>query len=248
MTDSIYVPPPVWTPTTSCGGKFSGINRATAGAQFKRELPQGSKPIQLYSMDTPNGVKVAILLEELRDEGVDGADYDAHRIDIMQGDQFSSGFVEINPNSKIPTIVDISEGDRVAVFESGAILLYLAEKFGRFIPMGRGRIECLSWLFWQVGAAPYLGGGFGHFYAYAPEKMQYPIDRFTMEVKRQLSLLDQHLESRPFICDEQYTIADMAIWPWYGALVLGDIYDAAEFLDAKAYTHVLRWAQEVGAR
>jgi len=197
-------------------------------------------------MATPNGVKVVILLEELIALGIDDAKYDAHLIDIFAGDQFASGFVEINPNSKIPALVEVSSG--ASIFESGAILLHLAERFGNFIAEGQQRIECLSWLFWQVASAPYVGGGFGHFYVYAPSKMQYPIDRFAMEVKRQLHLLDQHLSSRQFICGEQYTIADMAIWPWYGAIVLDHMYDAAEFLDAPSYPNLMRWAREIEAR
>lgn len=224
------------------------MNRPTAGAQFERELPVGDQPIQLYSMATPNGVKVSIMLEELLEAGETGASYDAHRIDIMQGDQFSSGFVAINPNSKIPAIVDRSGAEPLRVFESGAILLHLAEKFGRFLPDGRARTETLCWLFWQMGSAPYLGGGFGHFYRYAPEPMQYPIDRFTMEAKRQLSVLDQQLAAHPFIAGDEYTIADIAIWPWYGQLVLGRVYDAAEFIDAPAYPNVMRWANVVGDR
>lgn len=245
---SAYTPPAVWTPPAPDSGRFSSINRATAGAQCERALPVGSQPIQLYSLATPNGIKVSIMLEELLAAGVEGANYDAHLIDIQNGDQFSSGFVAINPNSKIPAIVDNSDGQSVAVFESGAILLHLAEKFGHFLPSGNGRAECLSWLFWQVGSGPYVGGGFGHFYVYAPEKLKYPIDRFTMEVKRQLSLLDQHLESRRYMCGEHYSIADMAIWPWYGALVLGQVYDAAAFLDAGSYKHLLRWAREIQTR
>ena len=248
MSQSTYVPPSVWTPPASSGGRFAAINRETAGARFERELPKGSSPIQLYSLATPNGIKVSILLEELLAEGIEGARYDAHRIDIGQGDQFSSGFVAINPNSKIPAIVDNSDGQALPVFESGAILLHLAEKFGRFIPAGSARTECLSWLFWQVGSGPYVGGGFGHFYVYAPEKLRYPIDRFTMETKRQLSLLDQHLKQRRYICGDEYSIADMAIWPWYGALVLNQVYDAARFLDAERYRHVMRWAREIQAR
>jgi GST-like protein len=248
MSESGYTPPDVWTPPQDSGGRFAAINRDTAGAQFDRELPSGTRPIQLYSLATPNGIKVSIMLEELLAEGVAGAEYDAHLIDIGKGDQFSSGFVRINPNSKIPAIVDTTGGESRAVFESGAILLHLAEKFDRFIPAGNARTECLSWLFWQVGSGPYVGGGFGHFYVYAPEKFKYPIDRFTMEVKRQLSLLDQHLEHRRYICGESYSIADMAIWPWYGALVLGQVYDAARFLDVERYQHVMRWAREIEAR
>lgn len=248
MTASEYRPPRIWQPPEQQEGRFGSVNRSTAGAQFERELPVGANPIQLYSMATPNGNKVSIMLEELLAIGVAGAAYDAHRIDIMDGDQFSSGFVEINPNSKIPAIVDRSDGKRLPVFESGAILLYLAEKFGHFIPHGDARAGCLSWLFWQMGSAPYLGGGFGHFYRYAPSHMRYPIDRFTMEVKRQLSVLDHRLAEQPYMCGDEYTIADIAIWPWYGGLLLGRVYDAAEFIDAPAYTHVMRWAREIDQR
>ncbi|MCD2514417.1 glutathione-dependent disulfide-bond oxidoreductase [Comamonas endophytica] len=240
--------PKVWSPPTALGGKFGGINRPTAGARQEQALPRGDKPLQLYSMETPNGVKVAILLEELRALGVEGAAYDAHRIDIMRGEQFGSGFVEINPNSKIPALVDQSEAQPVPVFESGAILLYLAEKFGHFVPAGAQRAQCLSWLFWQMGSAPYLGGGFGHFHVYAPERIPYAIDRFTMETKRQLSVLDQQLQKHEYICGGDYTIADMAIWPWYGCVALGRVYNAAEFLDAQAYPHLLRWAHQIDAR
>lgn len=240
--------PQVWTPPPSLGGKFGSVNRPTAGAQSTQELPRGDKPLQLYSMETPNGVKVAILLEELAALGIDGAAYDAHRIDIMQGEQFGSGFVAINPNSKIPALVDQSEKPALPIFESGAILLYLAEKFGHFLPAGPQRAQCLSWLFWQMGSAPYLGGGFGHFYVYAPEKIQYAIDRFTMETKRQLSVLDNQLRDNEYICGSDYTVADMAIWPWYGCVALGGVYNAAEFLDAQAYPHLLRWAHQVDAR
>ncbi len=213
--------PKVWSPPPALGGRFGSINRPTAGAQFEQELPRGDKPLQLYSMETPNGVKVAILLEELAALGIAGAAYDAHRIDIMKGEQFGSGFVEINPNSKIPALLDQGETPALPVFESGAILLYLAEKFGQFIPTGPQRVQCLSWLFWQMGSAPYLGGGFGHFYAYAPSKMEYAINRFAMEAKRQLDVLDQRLAVSEYIAGDEYTIADIAIWPWYGGLVKG---------------------------
>lgn len=246
MTQGEYSPAAVWQPNSPNGGRFSSINRPTSGSQFQRELPRGNRPIQLCSMATPNGVKVAILLEELIALGIKEAEYDAHLVDILAGDQFSSGFVKVNPNSKIPALIEVDS--ETPIFESGAILLHLAEKFGNFILEGGRRIECLSWLFWQVGSAPYVGGGFGHFYVYAPSKMQYSIDRFAMEVKRQLHLLDQHLSSRQFICGEQYTIADMAIWPWYGAIVLGQMYDAAEFLDAPSYPNLMRWAGEIEAR
>ena len=249
MTESTYNPPKVWKWQANNEGAFASINRPTAGARFERDLPQGSNPIQLYSMATPNGVKITIMLEELLALGCSDAEYDAFLIDIMEGDQFSSGFVEINPNSKIPALVDRSGDKPIAIFESGAILLYLAEKFDTYIPSEPlSRAHCLSWLFWQVGSGPFVGGGFGHFYSYAPEKYEYPIERFTMEVKRQLDVLDKHLASYRFMCGDDYTIADMAIWPWYGALVLGKLYDAAEFLDAKSYTHLMRWATEISER
>ena len=244
-----YVPPKVWTWNPGNGGKFAGINRPTAGSRFEKELPEGKHPFQLYSLATPNGVKVTILFEELLALGIKEAEYDAYLINISDGDQFGSGFVEVNPNSKIPALVDKSGEEELCIFESGAILLHLAEKFDAFIPSDpKGRAECLSWLFWQVGSGPYLGGGFGHFYAYAPEKFEYPIDRFAMEVKRQLDVLDRQLANNRFIAGDDYTIADMAIWPWYGALVNNTVYEAAEFLDTKSYKHVLRWADEVGKR
>lgn len=244
-----YQPPKVWTWDPATGGKFANINRPTAGSQFEQTLPRGQHPLQLYSLATPNGVKVTIMLEELLAAGHTGAEYDAYPINILEGQQFSSGFVALNPNSKIPALLDTRVTPEQPVFESGHILLYLAEKFSAFIPdTHAGRTETLSWLFWQMGAAPILGGGFGHFYAYAPEPMAYPINRFTMEVKRQLDLLDQRLADRPFIAGESYTIADMASWPWYGALVLGRLYDAAEFLDVGRYQNVLRWAQTIDAR
>lgn len=246
---SAYVPPKVWKWEMESGGRFASINRPIAGATHEKERPIGKHPMQLYSLGTPNGVKVTIMLEELLAKGFSGAEYDAWLINIGQGDQFSSGFVEVNPNSKIPALMDHSGAKPIRVFESGAILLHLAEKFGEFIPTDVAeRAECLSWLFWQVGSAPYLGGGFGHFYAYAPEKFEYPINRFAMEVKRQLDVMDRQLADNRFICGNEYTIADMAIWPWYGALVQNRVYEAAEFLDAASYKHVNRWTEEVGAR
>ncbi|HET7409810.1 MAG TPA: glutathione-dependent disulfide-bond oxidoreductase [Paracoccaceae bacterium] len=247
-----YTPPTVWTwEPAENGGRFASINRPTAGAQFERDLPRGEHPLQLYSLATPNGVKVTVMLEELLEAGHAGAEYDAWPIRIGDGDQFGSGFVAVNPNSKIPAMVDWSEPAPIRLFESGSILLYLAEKFGAFLPQDRaGRAECLNWLFWQMGAAPYLGGGFGHFYAYAPAKWQYPIDRFTMEVKRQLDVLDRRLDETRFVAGNEYTIADMAIWPWYGVLTVpGAIYDdAATFLDAQSYRNVVRWHDEIAAR
>ncbi len=252
MNDAPYEPATVWTwRQGENGGQFASINRPTAGAQAEKELPRGEHPLQLYSLATPNGVKVTIMLEELLATGHAGAEYDAWLIRIRDGDQFGSGFVAINPNSKIPAMVDYSEPAPVRLFESGSILLYLADKFGAFIPEDRaGRAETLNWLFWQMGSAPYLGGGFGHFYAYAPEKWQYPIDRFTMEVKRQLDVLDKRLAETRFIAGDAYTIADMAVWPWYGVLTMpGAIYnDAATFLDAQSYTNVVRWRDEIAAR
>ncbi len=244
-----YEPPKVWKWETESGGAFANINRPIAGATHNKELPVGKHPLQLYSLATPNGVKVTIMLEELLALGISGAEYDAYVINIREGDQFGSGFVGINPNSKIPALMDHSTETPTRVFESGAILLYLAEKFDAFMPKDPSlRAECLSWLFWQMGSAPYLGGGFGHFYCYAPEKIEYCIDRFAMEVKRQLDVLDRRLADNRFVCGEDYTIADMAIWPWYGALVNNKVYEAAEFLDAKSYAHVNRWTQEVGGR
>ena len=239
-----FIPPKVWTWDKENGGKFASINRPIAGATHDKELPVGKHPLQLYSLATPNGVKVTILLEELLALGHSGAEYDAWLIKIGDGEQFGSGFVEANPNSKIPALMDHSVGgkDPVRVFESGAILLYLADKFGEFLPKDHAkRTEALNWLFWQMGSAPYLGGGFGHFYAYAPFKMEYPINRFAMEVKRQLDVLDRQLADNEFIAGDEYSIADMAIFPWYGALVSNLVYEAAEFLDAKSYTHVNRW-------
>ena len=246
MTDTTYTPPKVWTWDTENGGRFSKINRPIAGATHEKELPVGEHPLQLYSLGTPNGVKVTILLEELLALGKD-AEYDAFLINITEGEQFSSGFVALNPNSKIPALLDTETGIRV--FESGAILLYLAEKFDAFIPKDlRGRTECQSWLMWQMGSAPYLGGGFGHFYAYAPEKFEYPIDRFSMEVKRQLDVLDRALANNDYLCGEDYTIADMAVFAWYGALVIHDLYAASEFLSVASYKNVVRWAEQIDMR
>ena len=247
MTD--YVPPKVWTWDTENGGTFASINRPIAGATHEKELPVGKHPLQLYSLATPNGQKVTILLEELLALGHSGAEYDAWLIKIGDGDQFGSGFVGVNPNSKIPALLDRSGANPIRVFESGAILQYLAEKFGEFFPTEpAARAECLSWLFWQMGSAPYLGGGFGHFYAYAPSKMEYAINRFAMETKRQLDVLDQRLAVSEYIAGDEYTIADIAIWPWYGGLVKGRLYGAAEFLSVHEYTHVLRWAEAIEAR
>lgn len=244
-----YVPPKVWEWVPGNGGKFANINRPTAGATFEQHLPKGDTNLQLYSLGTPNGIKVTIMLEELLAKGIQAAAYDVFKIDIGKGDQFGSDFVSINPNSKIPALLDCSVTPPQPVFESGAILLYLAEKFEAFLPKTLPeRTACLSWLFWQMGSAPYVGGGFGHFYAYAPEKFEYPINRFTMETKRQLSLLDQQLAVRQFIVGDEYTIADMAIWPWYGRLVLGELYNAAEFLNVQEYTHILRWAKQIANR
>lgn len=244
-----YVPPRVWTWDAESGGAFASINRPIAGPTHDRELPIGEHPLQLYSLGTPNGVKVTIMLEELLAQGHAGAEYDAWLINILEGDQFGSGFTAINPNSKIPALVDRSGAEPVRVFESGAILMYLAEKFDAFLPASLPlRSETLSWLFWQMGSTPFLGGGFGHFYAYAPEKMEYPINRFAMEVKRQLDVLDRNLAERPYLAGDEYTIADMATYPWYGGLVEGKLYEAGEFLDVESYTHVRRWSAEVGER
>lgn len=244
-----YTPPKVWQWDTESGGTWASINRPIAGPTHEKTRPVGKHPLQLYSMGTPNGQKVTIMLEELLAEGEAGAEYDAHLIKIGDGDQFSSGFVEINPNSKIPALMDQSTPTPTRVFESGAILLYLAEKFGQLMPMdSQDRAECLSWLFWQVGSAPYVGGGFGHFYNYAPIKIEYCIDRFTMETKRQLDVLNRHLENHQFMVGDRYSIADIAIWPWYGGLVRNALYDAAEFLDATAYTNVVRWAEAIAER
>ena len=247
---SEYIPPKVWKwEQENEEGRFAAINRPVAGATHEKDLPVGEHPHQLYSLATPNGVKVTVMFEELLATGRHEAEYDAWIIDIMSGEQFGSDFVAANPNSKIPALVDHSQSAPTRIFESGAILLYLAEKFGAFIPKNlTDKAECLSWLFWQMGSAPYLGGGFGHFYAYAPEKYEYPINRFAMEVKRQLDVLDQHLASREYICGDQYTIADMAIHPWYGNLVLGSMYDSQEFLAVHTYTHVQRWASNIQER
>ena len=247
--NSDYEPPKVWTWKSKNGGTFANINRPIAGATHDKQLPVGKHPFQLYSLATPNGVKVTVMLEELLQMGVDDAEYDAWLIKIRDGDQFSSGFVKVNPNSKIPVLVDHSLSPPIRVFESGNILLYLAEKFEAFLPQNTAaRSECLSWLFWQMGSTPYLGGGFGHFYAYAPSKMEYPIDRFAMETKRQLDVLDRQLASKDYISGADYNIADIAIWAWYGQLVLGRLYKAAEFLDVKSYAHVMRWAKSIDAR
>ncbi|MBZ2169943.1 glutathione-dependent disulfide-bond oxidoreductase [Marinobacter sp. F4216] len=244
-----YTPPRVWTWEKESGGEFAKINRPVAGATHEKELPVGEHPLQLYSLATPNGVKVTVMLEELLALGIKGAEYDAYPIRITEGDQFCSGFVGVNPNSKIPALVDRSENPPVRVFESGSILLYLAEKFDAFLPADRARrTEAMNWLFWQMGSGPMLGGGFGHFYNYAPEKLEYPIDRFTMEVKRQLDVLDKQLAEQPFVAGDEYTIADMAIWPWYGILVRGALYGAAEFLQVHTYENVCRWADQIALR
>jgi GST-like protein len=244
MTDSSeYTPPKVWTWNKANGGRFANINRPISGPTQDKELPVGRHPLQLYSLGTPNGVKVTIMLEELLALGISGAEYDAWLINIGEGDQFGSGFVGVNPNSKIPALLDRSGPTPIRVFESGSILLYLAEKFGAFVPTQAGpRAECLSWLFWQMGSAPYLGGGFGHFYAYAPTKIEYAIDRFAMEVKRELDVLDRRLAENPYVAGDTYTIADIAIFPWYGGLAKGWLYDAGEFLSVQEYKHVQRWA------
>ena len=248
MSKDSYVPPRVWT-WDRTSGQFASINRPIAGATHERELPRGKHPLQLYSLATPNGVKVTIMLEELLELGITEAEYDAWLIRISEGDQFGSGFVEINPNSKIPAMLDTSMDPPLRLFESGSILLYLADKFGAFIPQDiRGRTECLNWLFWQMGSAPFVGGGFGHFYAYAPEKYEYPINRYTMETKRQLDVLDRQLANNPYIAGDEYSIADMAIWPWYGGIVTNQVYGAAEFLDAESYTHLMRWAEKIAVR
>lgn len=246
---STYTPPKIWSANTQNGGRFASINRPTAGATHEKELPVGRHPLQLYSLGTPNGVKVTLMLEELLEAGHTGAEYDAWLIRIHEGEQFGSGFVSVNPNSKIPALVDRSGASPIRVFESGAILIYLAEKFGAFLPTdAAGRAECLSWLFWQMGSAPFLGGGFGHFYAYAPSKIEYAIDRYAMEVKRQLDVLDQRLAQSPYLAGDAYTIADMAVWPWYGTLAMGQLYEAGEFLQVQTYTHVLRWTNEIAKR
>ena len=251
MSDSpVYTPPAVWTWDKQSGGKFASINRPVSGATHDKELPVGKHPLQLYSLGTPNGVKVTVMLEELLAAGHSGAEYDAWLVPIQEGAQFGSGFVAVNPNSKIPALMDRSDAAHpVRVFESGAILLYLAEKFGAFVPAsGAARAECLSWLFWQMGSGPFLGGGFGHFYAYAPEKFEYPINRFAMEVKRQMDVLNQRLAEVEFLGGDQYTVADMAVWPWYGALAKGQLYEAGEFLQVHTYTHVVRWAEQIAQR
>jgi len=249
MSDTSYTPPDVWTWQAENGGTFANINRPIAGPTHDKDLPRGTHPFQLYSLATPNGVKVTVMFEELLARGVSDAEYDAWLIRIRDGDQFGSGFVAVNPNSKIPALMDYSTATPTRVFESGAILLYLADKFGQFIPTDPAqRAECLSWLFWQMGSAPYLGGGFGHFYAYAPSKMEYPINRFTMETKRQLDVLDRQLATRAFIAGDEYSIADIAIWAWYGQLVLGRLYDAAAFLDVQSYHHVMAWAKTIDDR
>jgi GST-like protein len=249
MSDSTYTPPKVWKWDSSNGGRFANINRPVAGPTHDKALPVGEHPFQLYSLATPNGVKTTVMFEELLEKGIKEAEYDAWLINIMEGDQFSSGFVEVNPNSKIPALLDRSENPAVRVFESGSILIYLAEKFGAFLPTDRTRrTETMNWLFWQMASAPILGGGFGHFYAYAPEKYEYPINRYTMEVKRQLDVLDRQLADNQYIAGDEYTIADMAIWPWYGSLVKNTVYEAAEFLEAHIYTNILRWTDELAKR
>ena len=245
-----YTPPAIWTWDKQSGGRFANINRPIAGATSDKDLPVGRHPLQLYSLATPNGVKVTVMLEELLALGHTGAEYDAWLIRISEGDQFGSGFVSVNPNSKIPALMDRSGPTPVRIFESGAMLIYLAEKFGSaFLPTDvAARAECLSWLFWQMGSAPFLGGGFGHFYAYAPTKIEYPIDRYAMEVKRQLDVLDRRLAESRYVAGDNYTIADMAIWPWYGTLVKGQLYEAGEFLQVQQYTNVLRWTDEIAKR
>ena len=248
-SESQYTPPEVWTWDAESGGRFAGINRPVTGATHEKDLPVGEHPLQLYSLGTPNGVKVTLMLEELLELGISDAEYDAWPINILSGDQFSSGFVAVNPNSKIPALLDRSGESPIRIFESGAILVHLAEKFGHFLPAyADARAEVMSWLFWLQGSAPFLGGGFGHFYAYAPEKWQYPINRYAMEVKRHLDLLDKTLADRPFLAGSDYTIADIATWPWYGALAKGLLYEAGTFLDVTSYTHVQRWTQEIGER
>ena len=246
---SPYTPPKVWSANKESGGRFANINRPTAGATHDKDLPVGRHPLQLYSLGTPNGVKVTVMLEELLAAGHAGAEYDAWLIRINEGEQFGSGFVSVNPNSKIPALVDRSGATPIRVFESGAILVYLAEKFGAFLPTDTAkRAECLSWLFWQMGSAPFLGGGFGHFYAYAPTKIEYAIDRYAMEVKRQMDVLDQRLAQSQYLAGDEYTIADMAVWPWYGTLALGLLYEAGEFLQVETYTHVVRWTKLIAER
>ena len=253
MTDASsqdeYTPPKVWKWDSESGGRFANINRPISGATHEKDLPVGEHPLQLYSLATPNGVKVTVMLEELLAAGHKGAEYDAYLINIQEGPQFSSGFVDVNPNSKIPALLDRSTPTPTRVFESGSILFYLAEKFGAFLPTDpANRTETMNWLFWHMGAAPFLGGGFGHFYAYAPYKMEYPIDRYAMEVKRQLDVLDKRLADNKFLAGDQYTIADMGVWPWYGVLVQGGLYEAGEFLDVQSYKNVLRWSNDIAAR
>ncbi len=249
MSDNSYTPPKIWTWEKDDGSQFSKTNRPVSGPTHEQALPVGEHDLQLYSMATPNGQKVTIMLEELLEAGEKAADYDAWMIHIGDGDQFSSGFVGVNPNSKIPALMDHSQNPPIRLFESGSILQYLADKFGRFVPEGLiAKTECRNWLFWQVGSAPYLGGGFGHFYNYAPYPMEYPINRFTMETKRQLDVLDKHLSFNEYMAGEEYSIADMAIWPWYGGLVLGKLYDAATFLQVDEYQHLQRWAKQIAER
>ena len=249
MSDTEYQPPKIWTWDKESGGRFANINRPIAGATHDKELQIGAHPIQLYSLGTPNGVKVTVMLEELLALGHEGAEYDAWLINIGEGDQFGSDFVDINPNSKIPAMMDRSGKEPVRLFESASMLVHLAEKFDEFLPKsGAARAECFSWVFWQMGSAPYLGGGFGHFYAYAPSKMEYPINRFAMEVKRQMDVLDRHLAAHEYLAGTEYTIADMATWPWYGALVSGLLYESAEFLQVHEYKHLTRWAKQIADR
>ena len=250
MNDSsTYTPPRIWTPDKESGGRFASINRPIAGPTHEQALPTGVHPLQLYSLGTPNGVKVTVMLEELLAAGHSGAEYDAWLIRINEGDQFGSGFVDVNPNSKIPALLDCSGTAPIRVFESGAILVYLAEKFGAFLPSdGARRAECMSWLFWQIGSAPFLGGGFGHFYAYAPTKIEYAIDRYAMEVKRQLDVLERRLADSAYVAGDEYSIADMAIWSWYGSLAKGELYDAGEFLQVQQYRHVQRWTEQIAER
>ncbi len=249
MSDAPYIPPKVWTFDDENGGQFASINRPTAGSRYPRALPRGKHPFQLYSMATPNGVKATLMFEELIEKGFSDAEYDAYLISIHNGDQFGDEFVAINPNSKIPALLDTTTKPETRVFESGSILVYLAEKFSAFLPTSHAqRTETMNWLFWQMGSAPFLGGGFGHFYSYAPEKYEYPINRYAMETKRQLDVLDQQLAKHAFIAGEEYSIADMAIWPWYGGLVLGRLYDAAEFLQVHEYTNLQRWANAINDR
>lgn len=249
MSDNPYEPPEIWTWNKQSGGRFANINRPIAGATHEKELPVGEHPIQLYSLGTPNGVKVTVMLEELLALGHSGAEYDAWLINIGEGDQFGSGFVDINPNSKIPAMLDRSGERPVKLFESASMLVHLAEKFGAFLPTSQPeRASCFNWLFWQMGSAPYLGGGFGHFYAYAPMKIEYAIDRFAMEVKRQMDVLDKHLADHRYMVGDEYTIADMAIWPWYGGLVMGVLYEAGTFLQVHDYQHLARWAKEISSR